>query len=135
MTTAHAPHAPAEVGDWLRLDLDVAARAGLAEVTVGVVLRDSHGQDVFGLNSYHDGQPVPMGAAGARQRVRFTCRLELAPGIYRIGVAVHGDQDHLGECYHWVDDAARVSVATQDSPDFRGLTRLPASAAVGDQGG
>jgi lipopolysaccharide transport system ATP-binding protein len=129
---ACAPDAPAEVGDWLRLDLDVAARAGLAEVTVGVVLRDPHGQDVFGLNSYHDGQPVPLGAAGARRRVRFTCRLDLAPGIYRIGVALHGDQDHLGECYHWVDDAARVRVAAQDSPDFRGLTRLPASAAVGD---
>jgi hypothetical protein len=31
-----------------------------------------------------------------------------------------------------VDVAARVRVAAQNSPDFRGLTRLPASAAVGD---
>ena len=132
---ARAGDAPAQVGDWLRIDLDIAARAALPEATVGVVLRDGHGQDVFGLNSYHYGESIPLGAARARRGVRFTCRLDLAPGVYRIGVAVHGDQDHLGDCYHWVDDAAQIRVAAQHNPDFRGLVRLTTSVDRGDGAG
>lgn len=126
---AAAP-AAARVGDWLQVDLRVKAARSLEEVTVGVVLRDASGQDVFGLNSYHAGTPVRSAGGPGGCWVRFACQLVLAPGTYRIGAAVHGDQDHLGVCYHWVDDVAAVTVRETEPGAFRGLCRLPAQAQV-----
>ncbi|MDY6908820.1 MAG: ABC transporter ATP-binding protein [Thermodesulfobacteriota bacterium] len=106
------------------------AREALENVTVGILFRDRFGQDIFGTNTFHLKRPVKL-TAGERILVRFEFKeFNIGPGKYTLTVAVHSDDVHVHNCYHWMDNAKAFEVIAGDGFPFIGLVRLPTSVKV-----
>lgn len=121
-------------GEWLSIELELQARDTLDDVTLGVMLRDRFGQDIFGANSYQLGQTLCL-AAGEQRRVRLRLRADIAPGKYTVTVALHSREHHLDDCYWWCDSYLQFEVAGFKEHLFSGVCRLPLSmdAAPADE--
>lgn len=117
-------------GEITRVSLDYEVDSPLDELTVGILIRDRFGQDVFGTNSHLNGIAAPC--EQGRWQVRFTMRMELAPGKYTMTAALHTQDNHIEQCYHWMDAAASFEVAGVMGPQFSGLCRLRTEIEVGE---
>lgn len=109
-------------GEITRVSLDYQVNSQLDELTVGILVRDRFGQDVFGTNSHLNGIVAP--SVQGRWQVRFTMPMDLAPGKYTLTAALHTQDNHIEQCYHWMDAAASFEVAGVMGPMFSGLCRL-----------
>jgi lipopolysaccharide transport system ATP-binding protein len=75
-------------------------------LTVGILLRDVLGNDVFGTNSYHHGLVLDSAPASRTNRVEFVFdSLTLGRGSYSLTVALHTRDTHLVHNYDWWDRA------------------------------
>lgn len=95
-----------------------------ASLTVGILLRDRFGQDVFGTNTALLEAPVRF-TSGTRAVCRFTLPLNFAPGKYTLTVAIHSDETHVHDCQHWWDNAASFEIAGFLHTQFSGLCYVP----------
>ena len=111
-------------GEWLDIDLELAASEALDDVTLGLMIRDRFGQDIFGANSFQLDQPLHF-EAGERRRVRFGLKADIAPGKYTVTVALHSREHHLEDCYWWYDSYLQFEVAGFKEHLFSGVCRLP----------
>ncbi len=93
------------------------------DVTVGILIRDRFGQDIFGTNTFHSKIPVICGKKG-RFRCRFRMNMNLGPGKYTISAALHTEDVHCFECFNWKDRVADFEVAGIPGSLFTGLVRL-----------
>ncbi|MCF7995850.1 MAG: ABC transporter ATP-binding protein [Chromatiaceae bacterium] len=110
-------------GEPVCVRLRVAAHQDVGDFTLGILIRDRFGQDVFGTNSYFLGHPL-RASAGEVQEVELRFAMNLAPGKYTLTAALHRDQNHLQDCYHWCDNLLRFEVAGIIGPFFYGVARL-----------
>ncbi|MDX1501858.1 MAG: ABC transporter ATP-binding protein [Thermoanaerobaculia bacterium] len=100
------------------------------DYTVGILIRDRLGNEIFGSNTHHLGVEMPPGRAGERAEARFATRLELGYGHYSLTVAVHSPTGHLSGNHDWIDNAAAFQVIPGDASRFAGVAHLPVSAEV-----
>ena len=110
-------------GERTVITIDVVAHAKIPDATLGILIRDRFGQDLFGINTHNMDRPVAF-AAGERATFRFRMAMNLGPGTYSLTVALHRDDDHLETCYHWCDNLATFQVAGFLGPRFQGVCRL-----------
>ena len=111
-------------GERLDVDLLLSAREDLDDISLGVMIRDRFGQDIFGANSFQLGQPMSL-RAGEQRRVRMRLRADIAPGKYTVTVALHSREHHLEDCYWWCDSYLQFEVAGFKDHLFSGVCRLP----------
>jgi lipopolysaccharide transport system ATP-binding protein len=99
--------------------------------TVGFLLRDRLGNDVFGTNTWalRTGTPYGLRPAESRNLVEFVLPLHLGVGTYSITLALHARHAHVEANYDWWDRAIVFQVVKGDEPDFTGLVSLPVEAA------
>ena len=102
--------------------------------TVGFVLRDRLGADVFGSNTFHLGAEAVPGAKGETFEAEFRTSLHLGTGTYSLSVALHRDHAHVDSNYDWWDRAAVIEVVPGEGPPFTGVAALPIEARVGRGG-
>lgn len=108
----------------LLMELLLTAQEDTPEISVGMLVRDKFGQDIFGTNGYMLQQLFDL-RAGQQARVRFEVpALNLGAGGYTITVAAHRGENHLHECNHWIDQAAAFEVVAGHDHPFSGLVRL-----------
>jgi len=94
------------------------------EVTVGILIRDKFGQDIFGTNTYHLDVPIRL-RAGESCVVNYVIdEFNLGPGKYTLSLAAHKDDIHLGECYQWVDVIRSFEVVGSKDFHFVGFSKL-----------
>jgi len=106
--------------------VDIEVRSDLPELTVGAMIRDALGNDVFGTNSFHHGQVIAAPAAGSAYRVRFCIEdLALGRGSYSISVALHTQDTHVVNNYDWWDQVLVFQVIPGSRPWSIGVTDLP----------
>jgi len=110
-------------GEMINLHMDISAREQVESLTVGMMIRDRFGQDLFGTNSYHLGHEVSVNK-GETKRYTFVIPMHLAPGKYTVTVALHEGMDHTRHCYHWWDNAATFEVAGIRGALFGGVCNL-----------
>lgn len=110
-------------GDCANLDITIRASRTLEDISVGLMIRDRFGQDIFGTNSHYLGMPISL-TAGARKYLRYRFPMKLAPGKYTITVALHEGADHTRNCYHWRDNAVCFEIAGIQGPFFGGVCDL-----------
>ena len=118
-------------GDALRITLDIDICQALPGLTVGILLRDRLGNEVFGTNTHHLGltQPLSDLKAGQQRSLHFDIhRLSLGPGSYSLSVAAHGADSHLSGNYDWWDHARTLEVGRGSGSAFTGLVRLNLNA-------
>ncbi|WP_296188701.1 ABC transporter ATP-binding protein [Pseudomonas sp. UBA1879] len=113
-------------GDTGVLDVVIAADHDLDDVSLGLMIRDRFGQDIFGTNSHYLNTPIAM-KAGERRTLRYRFPMRLAPGKYTITLALHDGADHTANCYHWHDNAIGFEVAGITGTFFGGICDLAAT--------
>ena len=111
--------------------VDVEVRRNLPELTVGVMIRDALGNDVFGTNSFHHGQVIAAPAPGSAYRVHFRIEsLALGRGSYSVSAALHTHDTHVANNYDWWDQALVFQAIPGSRPLSIGVTDLPVSIGI-----
>ena len=115
-------------GEVARFTVDYEIHTPIVELTVGILLRDRFGQDVFGTNSHLHGIVLPCDPG--QWQVQFTMVMDIGPGKYSVTAALHTQENHIEQCFHWMDGAASFEVAGVMGEMFSGLCRLRPQIAV-----
>ena len=125
LSVAGKPVDHVNVGDALRLKVEVELRADLPTLVFGYVIKDRLGEQVFGTNTWH----LKAGLTDLKQNERITLTFafaaNLGPGSYSIATALHQDETHMSANYEWRDLALMFNVSNQDKPTFVGVNWLP----------
>ena len=102
--------------------------ADIAELTVGILIRDRLGNDVFGTNTYHHELSQKCVAQHASFSVDFKFpALNLGIGSYSLTVALHSRDAHVTDNYDWWDRVLVFQVLPGNSPPSIGVSHLPLS--------
>jgi hypothetical protein len=102
------------------------------EPTVGVVVRDRVGNDVWGTNTYHQHVATGSRRPGDCLEARFRIPLRFGPGEYAVSAAVHSLGVHLFDPYDWVDRALVFQTLAPDDRTSIGVVYLRPDVTVGD---
>ena len=118
------------VGETAQLRCRVDFRAAVERPTIGILIRDRLGNDVFGTNTHHLSVFEPRLEAGESLLATFTTRLELGPGSYSVTIAAHTDRSHVEQSFDWWDRAAVFEVIPNDAFHFVGSAFLPVEVSL-----
>ena len=110
-------------GERTKIEVYLASDVFNDNITVGILIRDRFGQDIFGTNTYHARVPFRC-EEGERYVCGFEMSLNLGPGKYSVTAAVHTGETHVFSCYNWKDHAAEFEVAGVRGTLFTGIARL-----------
>lgn len=105
------------------ISIEILSKKEFKNITVGILIKDRYGQDIFGTNSYHHHKKIDT-KEDQEYLCTFTMPLNIGTGEYSITAALHLDENHLEECYHWLDYATEFKVAGIEGDMFIGLNRL-----------
>ena len=95
-------------------------------MTVGFLIRDRLGNDVFGTNTHYLETPLPPLAVGEHFECRFEIeRLALGSGHYSVTIALHEGSSHLAGNHDWWDQALVFQVLPANEPLRIGICNLP----------
>ena len=122
------------VGDRGRIRARVQFTATVVAPTIGILIRDRLGNDVFGTNSFHVAPIEGTFETGETLTADFDLSLSLGPGIYTLTVAVHSGPGHLVDNYDWWDKVIGFEIVPGPEPHFIGSTWLPVSLHVERRG-
>ena len=118
------------VGAAVQLSVELSRDEDCEIPTVGFLIRDRLGNEVFGTNTHHLQLESPDEGATTLQ-VSFATELRLGPGSYSVSVALHRGPTHLDENHDWWDRALVFQVVEDDGARFTGVAQLPAEAGWG----
>ncbi len=108
----------------------VTVKQPLKQLTVGIMLRDRLGNDVFGTNTCHAGVPLVPRLGGVLVVDFEVAALALGVGHYSLTTGLHSDADHMQDNYDWWDQALIFCVVPGVQPRFAGTCYLPVEIAV-----
>lgn len=111
-------------GEKLEIRLVLEAREDIQDATLGLMVRDRFGQDIFGVNTFQLGQTIEL-TAGETREAHLVLDANIAPGKYTITVALHSREHHLDDCYWWCDSYLQFEVAGYRNHLFSGVCQLP----------
>lgn len=118
-----------ESGEAVRLTVTARARCALSDVSLGILIRDRFGQDVFGINSAALGQTISF-EDGEQRGFTFSMPMSIAPGQYTVTAALVSGSGGYADCYHWCDSLIRFEVTGFAGPRFAGICDLRAAFAA-----
>lgn len=123
------------VGEQVVLHCRVEFYTEIKRPTVGILLRDRMGNDVYGTNTSHLGYTDITVGEGDRIDVAFSLPLNVGPGNYSVCMAVHGGDSHLEENCDWWDRCLVLQVMPGDEPSFVGVAALPVEVVMNGKDG
>src|SRR5262249_31907893 len=118
------------VGDRARVSARIEFSATVVAPTIGILVRDRLGNDVFGTNSFHVAPIKETYEPGDPLLAHFDGPLTLGPGAYTLTVAVHSDAAHLVNNYDWWDKVIAFEMVPGPEPYFIGTSWLPVRVHV-----
>jgi hypothetical protein len=72
-------------------------------ITIGIGIRDKFGQDIYGTNSFHLKKKIIIKRGQSLLITYAFDEFNIGAGKYSFSIAVHTDDTHVNECFHWVD--------------------------------
>lgn len=118
------------VGDTAKLECRLRANRDMPSPTVGFLIRDRLGNDVFGSNTFYLGLAHQPCAAGDELTARFAIDLRLGSGSYSVTVALHTEHAHVDANFDWWDRALVFQVVPGAGAGFTGVAALPVQARL-----
>jgi len=91
------------VGDEATISVRVLCLDEVTDPTVGILIRDRLGNDVYGTNTYHQEIQTGHFDVGEVLEITFSFALNIGPGEYNLTVAVHTLEVHVFDCFDWID--------------------------------
>ena len=113
-----------------RLCVRFVALEPIPSATVGIMLKDRLGQEIYGVNTLYRDQSTGPLVAGQAAEASFEMELNLGEGIYSVTAAVHTGLNHTEACYDWVEQAAVIHILPSPLERFSGLCRLPGDVEI-----
>jgi lipopolysaccharide transport system ATP-binding protein len=113
--------------------IQVRALAPVADLTVGFLIRDALGNDMFGTNTYH----LQHRRFDLAQDAEFVCEFDIADlalgvGHYNMSVALHSDMTHISGNYDWWDRALTFEVVPGRAPHSIGVVALDVTCRMAE---
>jgi lipopolysaccharide transport system ATP-binding protein len=71
--------------------------------TIGFLIKDRLGNEIFGTNSYMLGRDLGKYRSGETLELNFSFPMNIGPGEYTLTAAAHAMEFHTDECYDWAD--------------------------------
>lgn len=96
----------------------------LENPTVGILIRDRMGYDIFGTNSFDLMTKTGYFTKGDSYSFIFRCKMNLGPGDYTVTAAFHSEKTHINECYEWIDRILTFKVLPRSDYFFLGVSCL-----------
>ncbi len=118
-------------GAAIRIALSLQVRQHLADFTVGLLIKDRLGNDVFGTNTHHMQQHLgPVDKGDSRDVFfDFPC-LALGSGHYSVTLAVHAGIEHLAGNYDWWERALVFQVMPSPGIHTIGICHMPVTCEI-----
>jgi lipopolysaccharide transport system ATP-binding protein len=107
------------------------ANGAMPSPTVGFLIRDRLGNDVFGSNTFYLGVVHEPCAAGDEVTASFALDLNLGCGSYSVTVALHTERAHVASNFDWWDRALLFQIVPGEGAGFTGVAALPVRASLG----
>ena len=112
----------------VRIRVTLAVHAPLDALTVGFLIRDRVGNDVFGTNTYHlDVPSVPL-EIGKCYACEFALKALALGRENSIAIALHESDNHLVRNHDWWDQALVFQVLRGHEAHRIGIANLPVSS-------
>jgi lipopolysaccharide transport system ATP-binding protein len=92
--------------------------------TIGLLIKDRLGLDVFGTNTYMLGEKMGTFGEGEALDAIFSLKLDIGCGEYTLTAAAHTLESHLYECYDWADKILNFTVIPSNDFKFVGVSKL-----------
>lgn len=103
----------------------------VADLTVGFMIRDRLGNEIFGINSAMLQLELPVMPLNQNFIVDFELpAVNLGPGAYNVSVALHRSTSHLAGNYDWRDQALTFQVGADGGAGFAGVAYLPCRVSL-----
>jgi len=118
------------VGDAVKIRCLIRFNAHIKTPTVGFLIRDRLGNDVFGTNTFQVQTKKHAFKAGEIGLFEFSVKLNLGAGNYSLSVAVHSGHVHLEDNYDWWDQCIVFQILPDSVNTFIGCAALPVQAAI-----
>ncbi len=113
------------VGEAVTFRVRANVRHAIEGFTVGILIRDRVGNDVFGTNTHHVLGPLRC-ESGQKWAVDFDVPcLALGIGSYSVSVSLHTGATHVENNFDWWDRALVFHVIPGSQPHFIGCCWLP----------
>lgn len=125
LDTSHNVARAFRVGEDAIIRCHIKLHESMSCPTVGLIIRDRMGNDVFGTNSYHLESKSYTCYQGENWVFSFQVRLNLGYGNFSLTVGVHSRDNHLGDNYDWWDQCLIFQMIPNNSFRFEGLVSLP----------
>jgi lipopolysaccharide transport system ATP-binding protein len=87
----------------------------VAEPSIGIVIRDRLGNEVWGTNTHLWQLATGDWEAGTSLEVKIRADMWIGPGEYSVTAAVHTGQAHLANPYDWLEGALVFRVVPADT--------------------
>ena len=117
-------------GERALIEVTVRVREAIPKLVQGFLIRDRHGHDVYGTNTFHLDRVVTSPGPGARYRFAFDLPMDLAEGVYSVSVAAVNSDAVLWESFDWLENVAMFRVIRGSQPFFIGIASLHATCEV-----
>jgi lipopolysaccharide transport system ATP-binding protein len=130
LDAAGAPRRSFAVGETATIRVRLRTNRAMASPTVGLLVRDRLGNDVFGSNTFYLGVAHEACAAGDELCATFEVVLRLGCGSYSVTLALHTERAHLDASFDWWDRALLFQVVPGEGPGFTGVAALPVRATL-----
>lgn len=105
--------------------VDIEVHEPIDELTVGMLIRDRLGNDVFGTNSFHLDTSASQVLPGSLRFVFAIPQLLLGVGNYSVTFALHSLDAHIADNYDWWDQALAFQVVPGNWPRGVGVALFP----------
>ncbi len=110
-------------GEIAKIFVKIRAYKDIKDVTVGIAIRDKFAQDIFGTNTYYHDICINL-KKDKRYICVFDMKMNIGVGKYTITAALHTNENHIENCFHWIDNASEFEVAGFLGKPFVGICRL-----------
>lgn len=118
------------IGQAVTLEVEVSVEKAIPRLILGFMIKDQHGQPIYGINTHRLDMALEDLQAGERARFRFAFEATLGKGHYSVAIALSAYDSHLDKNYEWRDHSLIFHVLNQGKEDFVGSTWLGARAQV-----
>lgn len=92
--------------------------------TIGFMIKDRLGMEVFGTNTFMLGKKPGDFKAGETLEASFKLKMDIGAGEYSLTAAAHTLDFHIHECYDWADKIFVFTVVPSTDYRFAGIAKL-----------
>jgi len=112
-----------ESGQHASVMVEIESQVDMTNLTCGIAIRDSYGQDIFGTNTFHHEQILTL-TKSSTTLIEFKLDMNIGIGKYTISAAVHNIPTMPDYVLNWHDEVLEFNIVGVSGNYFEGICRL-----------